>query len=414
MRPLAVVDVETTGLNPYHSDRIVEIAVVLLNSQPGVQLEYTTVVNPERDVGPTSIHGLTASDVATAPRFNQIAGRVADMLSHAVAIVGHCVAFDISFLRAEFGRMGITMPEYPRLDTRSLAGGGTLATSCVDFGVQFDGQAHTALGDAQAAARLFQRLAAANPVEFKRLNTLTPVEWPIRPNTWADPMPRATRSAFSPSLSPRLQNALAGRRLGPVIPEGTAGEKEYSALLDHVLEDRRIEPAEADSLRRLAVALGLSPQRVEAVHLAYLSRLAKAVWADQHLTDPEVRELHAVSRLLGFGTPSERQFLSLAETLEIAVTRDADQSSDSLRGKSVCFTGECLCTLGGVPISRERAEALARSRGLEVHNSVTKALKLLVVGDPNTVSTKAKKARKYGIREIHEPVFWRTIGVHVD
>jgi DNA polymerase-3 subunit epsilon len=67
-----------------------------------------------------------------------------------------------------------------------------------------------------------------------------------------------------------------------------------------------------------------------------------------------------------------------------------------------------------VPISRERAEALTLAKGLLVQQSVTRKLDLLVVGDPNTQSTKAKKARQYGIRLIHEPVFWRALGVAID
>jgi DNA polymerase-3 subunit epsilon len=46
--------------------------------------------------------------------------------------------------------------------------------------------------------------------------------------------------------------------------------------------------------------------------------------------------------------------------------------------------------------------------------SVTKELDLLVVADPNTQSGKAKKARKYGTRIVHEPVFWRSLGIAVD
>lgn len=76
MKPLAVIDVETTGLNPYRFDRVVEVAVVLVGPGQGISAELTTLVNPERDIGPTSVHGLTASDIINAPRFAQIAGHL--------------------------------------------------------------------------------------------------------------------------------------------------------------------------------------------------------------------------------------------------------------------------------------------------------------------------------------------------
>jgi len=65
-------------------------------------------------------------------------------------------------------------------------------------------------------------------------------------------------------------------------------------------------------------------------------------------------------------------------------------------------------------ISRDVAEALAAQAGLVVADSVTKKLDLLVLADPLTQSGKAEKARRYGIRIMHEPVFWRAIGVDVE
>jgi DNA polymerase-3 subunit epsilon len=68
----------------------------------------------------------------------------------------------------------------------------------------------------------------------------------------------------------------------------------------------------------------------------------------------------------------------------------------------------------GQIISREIAEQFAAKKGLRVMTSVTKKLDLLVVADPNTQSGKAKKARQYGTRIVHEPVFWRSLGISVE
>ena len=58
-----VVDVETTGFG--RSDKIVEIAAITLDSATWETIgEYDTLINPERDVGPTGVHGITASMVA--------------------------------------------------------------------------------------------------------------------------------------------------------------------------------------------------------------------------------------------------------------------------------------------------------------------------------------------------------------
>ena len=62
----------------------------------------------------------------------------------------------------------------------------------------------------------------------------------------------------------------------------------------------------------------------------------------------------------------------------------------SLRGKTVCFTGEMGSQLKGERVTRELAEKLAAEAGLVVQATVTK--RLLVVADPDTQSGKAKTA----------------------
>jgi DNA polymerase III epsilon subunit-like protein len=47
----AVVDLETTGLYP-SKDRVVEIAVIQLNSNLEITGEFCTLIDPARDVGP--------------------------------------------------------------------------------------------------------------------------------------------------------------------------------------------------------------------------------------------------------------------------------------------------------------------------------------------------------------------------
>ena len=61
----AVLDLETTGLWPSYGHRIVEIGIVLLDSEGNMEGDWETLVNPQRDLGPTHIHGVkggTAGD----------------------------------------------------------------------------------------------------------------------------------------------------------------------------------------------------------------------------------------------------------------------------------------------------------------------------------------------------------------
>jgi DNA polymerase III epsilon subunit-like protein len=71
--PIAIVDFKTTGLTP-GIDRVIEISVVKV--VPGRQpyLAFDTLVNPNRLVAATEIHGITDDDVADAPQFSDITG----------------------------------------------------------------------------------------------------------------------------------------------------------------------------------------------------------------------------------------------------------------------------------------------------------------------------------------------------
>ena len=187
------------------------------------------------------------------------------------------------------------------------------------------------------------------------------------------------------------------------------------SYLWRALEDGRIETSEGDALLEVATNWGLPFSRVEAIHLGYLSELAKAAWTDRQITDAERREIRTVAQLFGFGSLSDEQFQDLLRSCQISVGVDTSPTSaEQWTGKAVCFTGECACHTRGQLISRDIAEKLAEEKGLIVMPSVTKKLDVLVVADPNTQSGKANKARQYGVRIVHEPVFWRSLGITVD
>jgi DNA polymerase-3 subunit epsilon len=415
MKPLAVVDVETTGLNPYRHDRVVEVAVVLVVPGQGVSSEVATLVNPERDVGPTSIHGITASDIINAPRFADIACHLTDALRVAVGIVGYNVRFDISFLRSEYKRIGVEMPRYTTIDTMALAGGGGLANCCEEYGVKFTGRAHCALHDARATASLMEKCLLQTPNLLDQYSLCETPAWPIFLKSVGRLFPRE-RLESAPSAVPSYI-----QRLAKCLPFGCAnssqpeGERDYRILLGRVLEDGRIDESEGDSLLDIATHWGLSFDHVKAIHLDFLSQLAKAALEDRYISDAERREIQSVAQLLGFGRFSDEQIHRVLHSSEDDIRSNVNITPvEEWTGKTVCFTGECSCSMRGQLITREMAEQLAVDKGLRILPSVTKKLDILVVADANTQSGKARKARQYGIRILHEPVFWRSLRVPID
>lgn len=85
-----------------------------------------------------------------------------------------------------------------------------------------------------------------------------------------------------------------------------------------------------------------------------------------------------------------------------------------LTGKKVCFTGESVCTVGGLALSRPTQEILATNAGLHVLPRVTKKLDVLVVSPLAERTGKVVKAELYGILRADEATFWRAIGVRID
>jgi len=146
---------------------------------------------------------------------------------------------------------------------------------------------------------------------------------------------------------------------------------------------------------------------VDGAHQAYLWALARQAKADGVVTDVERRDLVTVCELLGVSRRTLEQILDAPAT----ASTTAAGSPILLAGKTVCFTGELLECIDGERVMRERAEELARRGGMLVQKSVTKSLDILVVADPDTQSSKAKKARDYGARIMAEAAFWKALGV---
>ncbi len=106
-RPLAVFDIESTGVNP-DSDRIVEISVIKVFPD-GEEISNTRRVNPEMPIPPqsTAIHGISDADVADAPKFRDIAPKLNNFLSDCDLAGYNISGFDVPLLINEFRRVGI-------------------------------------------------------------------------------------------------------------------------------------------------------------------------------------------------------------------------------------------------------------------------------------------------------------------
>jgi DNA polymerase III subunit epsilon len=104
-RPLAILDVETTGLNP-DVDRIVQIALTMHYPKDKPSIAWSTLVDPEIPIMNTGNHQITDALVAGKPTFKIIAPALAPRML-GIDIGGYNVQFDILFMKAEFKRASV-------------------------------------------------------------------------------------------------------------------------------------------------------------------------------------------------------------------------------------------------------------------------------------------------------------------
>ena len=184
MTGYTVLDLETTGLFPQKHDRILEIGIVSVSEDGDVLDEWSTLVNPGRDVGPTAIHGITARDVLDAPTFRDVAGHVIGSLTGRT-LVAHNARFDTHFLDYEFERAGLgTRAPTPSLCTMQLSssylrGSSRKLKDCCTAASVAHVDEHTAIGDARAVAGLlrFYLSQSGRPVPWDHTNRLTRRHW---------------------------------------------------------------------------------------------------------------------------------------------------------------------------------------------------------------------------------------------
>ncbi len=160
------VDVETTGFSPLRGDRIIEIAAVAFNGD-GITKEFQSLINAGKRIPfhARQVHGITDEMLMDAPGPDDVFARFQSFMKDSV-LVAHNAAFDVGFLRHEFGRLGMGFDRryhctlemcrmrFPNLPNHRLE------TVCRHlFGKEMEGvRLHRALDDARMVARVWMEM----------------------------------------------------------------------------------------------------------------------------------------------------------------------------------------------------------------------------------------------------------------
>lgn len=183
--PLLGFDTETTGTN-VASDRIVTVALVH-SVGPGREHETvaTWLIDPEMDIpdAASRVHGISteharAHGMTAAAALDEVAGMLADAIRREVPIVAYNGIFDFTILENELTRLGLPTlvarlghDLAPVIDPlvvdrgvdRYRKGKRTLTDLLAHYGIQQDGQLHTADIDVSATLDVLRAIVAAFP-----------------------------------------------------------------------------------------------------------------------------------------------------------------------------------------------------------------------------------------------------------
>ena len=172
-----VFDTETTGLDPRGGDEIISIgALRIINRNILFDERFEQLVDPKRKISKASIaiHGIQPQVLEGCPTIDKVLPDFRSFCSDSV-LVGHNVAFDMSFLKMKEVQTGIVFNN-PVLDTLLLSAVvhptqelHSLDSIADRLELEIDGR-HTALGDAVVTAQIF--LALLTLLEERGIFTL--------------------------------------------------------------------------------------------------------------------------------------------------------------------------------------------------------------------------------------------------
>ncbi|MBO7332627.1 MAG: DNA polymerase III subunit epsilon, partial [Alphaproteobacteria bacterium] len=103
-----VFDTETTGLDPFSGDKLVEIGAVELIDQIPTGRKFHEYINPMRSMSEEviKIHGLTEEFLSDKPTFEEICDDFLAFVGDDSVLVAHNATFDMKFINCELASVG--------------------------------------------------------------------------------------------------------------------------------------------------------------------------------------------------------------------------------------------------------------------------------------------------------------------
>ncbi|MDX9991236.1 MAG: helicase C-terminal domain-containing protein [Anaerolineales bacterium] len=277
MKPIVVIDLETTGLDP-QKDAIIEIAAVRFSGSR-VEAEFETLINPNRHI-PENITQLTGIDdamVRNAPRIAEVLAELESFCGD-LPILGQNVRFDLGFLRRQR-----VLAFNEAVDTYEMAS--VLLPSASRYNLGALGQllgiplsaTHRAMDDVRVTLAVYQRLVAqASELPLEVLSEIVrmgePLEWDgnfgfqeaLRLRAKEPVQAKRVKPGPAGPLFAEAESAPPARPLGPVkeaLPldvDEVASILEYGGPFSSYFETYEQRPEQVEMLRAVTNSLSYS------------------------------------------------------------------------------------------------------------------------------------------------------------
>ena len=183
-----VLDTETTGFEPDQGDRIVEIGAIELWNHLPTGETFHVYINPERSMPQSAfeVHGIGpdlleppqppkpgAITLRDKPLFSQVGRQFLEFVKDAKLVI-HNASFDMKFLNAELGWMGLPqLPWEQAVDTLAIArkkfpgSPASLDALCRRFAIDNTARTlHGALLDSEILADVYLELIGGRQPDF--------------------------------------------------------------------------------------------------------------------------------------------------------------------------------------------------------------------------------------------------------
>lgn len=379
------IDIETTGLDP-RTDQIVEIGLVKFTADGTILDEFATLVNsPGSSLGAREVHGIDDADLAPAPRLDQVLPEAFAFMAGTV-LVAHNLDFEGGFLAAAAAHTRLSLPPVLGLCTlqtsrRQLEGRAFSLTSMYKTATgNWNGQRHTALGDARAVREVLLWLLRTSPQRLY-LTQAPPaaIPMPIRQCAISCRPVGLSRASVAELLDAFPQSPVA--RIGdpPAISQ-------YQAVLTDAVEDGRLTYEEAAALTDRARLTRLTGTQLRQLHQkAWEAAFPEhgSDWAA--LSAMQRKEMYLLADALGLTDLAEK----FRHVIEAGADPPPSAEARYLRGLRIAILGDHSEILD----LRKEAE----SYGARLAVNITKTVRWLATATPEATDSRHTTARTLGI-----------------